>query len=272
MVDRQSLKEKRKGKENRTQVKGNTPTPTTMELENIQPSNLYPRTKPLRPVPRKQYFKKVTAFEATNPENALEQEAEEETDEEEEEDEEEENEVEVEEISEIENGIRKGREKEAFIKEMKSMEFPHLGIPYAWQPEIIQEERGEPAFHTNLVPVLALACAGPSHQFVIPQYLANILDSGMNPKAALEAPTFLAPSGMSFQQDIQVEKYVIDENILKKVDEFGQPFTEVDSQTAEDVGGFGAAVSLDNDWKMFGCVHPTKEGLAEGVSVLGSPR
>lgn len=179
-----------------------------------------------------------------------------------------ENEMEGENESKARSEERKGRRKEALTKENESREFPHLGLPIAWKPDVIPEERGEPAFHTNLVPVLVLTCVGPSNQFVIPQYLTNLLESGINPKAALEAPTFFAPSALSFQQDIQVEKYSIDDNILKKVRELGQPLTEVNSQTAEDLGGSGTAIVLKNDWQMFGGVHPSREGIAEGVAVL----
>lgn len=159
------------------------------------------------------------------------------------------------------------REEKA-IYEDESKEFPHLGIPDAWKSGTILEETDEPIFHTGLVPVLALACTGPSHSLAVPQYVTNILDSGMSPKAALESPTFLSPSPHSFQQDIQVEKYSIDDNVLLDVNEFGQLLTEVDSQTAEDVAGIGAAVTLNSDRKMLGCAHPSKGGLAEGVSVL----
>ncbi|KAL9969304.1 hypothetical protein ACROYT_G021503 [Oculina patagonica] len=159
------------------------------------------------------------------------------------------------------------REEKA-IYEGESKEFPHLGIPDAWKSGTILEETDEPIFHTGLVPVLALACTGPSHPLAVPQYITNILDSGMSPKAALESPTFLAPSPHSFQQDIQVEKYSIDDNVLLDVNESGQLLTEVDSQTADEVAGIGAAVTLNSDRKMLGCAHPSKGGLAEGVSVV----
>lgn len=119
-----------------------------------------------------------------------------------------------------------------------------------------------------LVPVLALTSTGPSQSFVIPQYLTSILDSGLNPKAALEAPTFLSPSPHSFQQDIQVEKFTIEDHVLQDVTEFGQPVSEVDSQTTEELAGNGAALTVKDGRKMLGCAHPSKTGFAEGVSVL----
>ena len=44
----------------------------------------------------------------------------------------------------------------------------------------------------------------------------------------------------------------------------------MDSQTAQEVAGFGAAISFSSGGKMLGCAHPTTEGLAEGVAVLES--
>ena len=146
-------------------------------------------------------------------------------------------------------------------------EFPHLGIPESWEVDL-SEPIDEEEFRVGLIPVLALACTGRSHPFAVPQYLTNILDSGMNPKAALEAPTFLAPFPHSYQHDIQVEKYAIDENILMGVDELGQSLREVDYQTAEDEAGIGVAITFDSRRKMLGCAHPYKEGFAEGVSEL----
>lgn len=226
-------------------------TPTTEEeLEELHPH-------PLKPVPRKSHSVKERLDVGVRPTDGVEER------------EEDENEIEEEETLEDEATEEEEIEEEEPIDEdHDSREFPHLGIPNAWEPDAILEERGEPVFHTGMVPVLALTCTGPSHPLVIPQYLTNILDSGMNPKAALEAPTFLSPSPQSFQQDIQVEKFAIDENILHDVGEFGQPLTEVDSQTAEEVAGIGAAVTLKSGGKMLGCAHPSRGGLAEGVSVL----
>lgn len=223
------------------------------ELEDIISTNHRPLTRPSKPI-AKEHEEEAT-HAATNHGNHPKNE-------------EVESEMEGENESKARSEERKGRRKEALTKENESREFPHLGLPIAWKPDAIPEERGEPAFHTNLVPVLVLTCVGPSNQFVIPQYLTNLLESGINPKAALEAPTFFAPSALSFQQDIQVEKYSIDDNILKKVRELGQPLTEVNSQTAEDLGGSGTAIVLKNDWQMFGGVHPSREGIAEGVAVL----
>lgn len=159
--------------------------------------------------------------------------------------------------------------EEEVIDEDEVKEFPHLGIPDVWRSGSVPDLVGESMLHHGpLVPVLAVTCTGPSQPVVIPQYLTSILDSGMNPKAALEAPTFLAPSPHSFQQDIQVEKFAIDENVLLDVKELGQPFTEVDSHTTEEMAGIGAAVKLNSDRKMLGCTHPFKDGFVEGVSHL----
>jgi len=243
------------------------PASTKDELEELHPTDSQVRPHPMKPVPRRPHYQKDRPDVTTNLTNG------------EEEGEEVENEIEEEEEEEKEETLGQEKEEGKILEEeeildeepneeRESKEFPHLGIPHAWEADTISEEKGEPAFHTGSVPVLALTCTGPSHPLVIPQYLTNILDSGMNPKAALEAPTFLVPSSQSFQQDIQVEKYAIDENILEEVGEFGQPLTEVDTQTAEEVAGIGAAITLSSDGKMLGCAHPSKEGLAEGVSVL----
>ena len=234
-------------------------TPTTVTKgghEEPHPTDPYLYPHPLKPVLRRPHSKVKRPYVAINSTDA------------EEEKEGEENEMEEEKEPSKETAEEKETEEEESVEENYSREFPHLGIPDAWEPEAIPEERGEPAFHTGLVPVLAMTCTGPSHALAIAQYLTNILDSGMNPKAALETPTFLVPSPHSFQQDIQVEKFTIDENILQQVEELGQPLTEVGSQTAEEVAGIGAAVTFNSSGKMLGCAHPSKEGLAEGVSVL----
>ena len=246
----------RDGVKTSTKVSSNRKTsiPTPMEeAEKLHPTQLHP----LKPVPRRAQPEN----EQPNVDMNL-------VDDDAEEDEEGEQEMEEEETLKEETDEGEEIREEELIKEHESREFPHLGIPDAWEPNTIPEERGELVFHTGLLPVLALTCTGPSHSFAIPQYLTNILNSGMNPKAALEAPTFLSSSPQSFQQDIQVEKYAIDENILQEVGEFGQSFTEVDSQTADDVAGIGAALTLNSGGKMLGCVHPSKGGFAEGVWVL----
>lgn len=160
------------------------------------------------------------------------------------------------------------QEKNIFNKE-EVKEFPHLGIPDVWRSGSLLDREATSMLHSiPLVPVLALTSTGPSQSFVIPQYLTSILDSGLNPKVALEAPTFLSPSPHSFQQDIQVEKFTIEDHVLLDVTEFGQPVSEVDSQTTEELAGNGAALTVKDGRKMLGCAHPSKTGFAEGVSVL----
>ena len=239
---------------NELPIHGEQPIPSTEELEEFEEphsTDPHPLTI-LRNHPTKEKHTDMTP----NPSHDKQEKEEEETEFEEE-------------IIEMESPTEgeATREKES-IDEDESKEYPHLGIPEAWKSGSLLDETDKPIVHTELVPVLALACIGPSHQMVVPQYLTNILDSGMNPKAALEAPTFLVPSPHSFQQDIQVEKYSIDDNVLLHVNEIGQLLTEVDSQTAEEVAGIGAAVTLNDDRKMLGCAHPSKGGLAEGVWVL----
>ena len=238
----------------KSSIRGEQSIPSTEELEefeDLQPIDPFP-LKILRNQPTEEEHPDIN----TIPSN------------EKQEREEEENELEEETKETEEPTEGEERQEEEAIDKDESKEFPHLGIPDAWKSGTMMNEVDETIFRAGLVPVLALACNGPSHPLVIPQYLTNILDSGMNPKAALEAPTFLAPSRDSFQQDIQVEKYTIDENVLQDMNEFGQQLTEVDQQTAEEVAGTGVAVTLDSDRKMVGCAHPSKGGLAEGLKVL----
>lgn len=239
---------------NKFSIRGKQSTPSTEEVEEFEelhPTDPFPLKTP-RNHPTEEEHPDMNTISSD----------------EKQEKEEEENEFEGE-IIETE-GTTEGEElqSEEAIDRDESKEFPHLGIPDAWKSGTSMDDVDETMFHAGLVPVLALACDGPSHPLVIPQYLTNMLDSGMNPKAALEAPTFLAPSPHSFQQDIQVEKYTIDENVLQDINEFGQELTEVDTQTAEAVAGTGVAVTLDSDRKMLGCSHPSSGGLAEGLRAL----
>ena len=230
------------------------PTETLEEVEELHPTDPFP-LKTTRNQPPEAEHPDVNTIPSNEKQER-------------EEEEENENEFEEETIETEEPTEGEERQKEEAIDKDESKEFPHLGIPDAWKSGTMMNDVDELMFRAGLVPVLALACNGPSHPLVIPQYLTNILDSGMNPKAALEAPTFLAPSPHSFQQDIQVEKYTIDENVLQDMNEIGQQLTEVDPQTAEEVAGTGVAVTLDSDRKMLGCAHPSKGGLAEGLKVL----
>ena len=238
---------------NKLSIQGEQSTPSTEELEEFEelhPTDSFPLKTPRNHQTEEEHPDINTIPSDEKQEREEENEFEEQT-------------IETEEPMEGEE-----LQKEEAIDKDESKEFPHLGIPDAWKSGTFMDEVDEAMLRAGLVPVLALACNGPSHPLVIPQYLTNILDSGMNPKAALEAPTFLAPSPHSFQQDIQVEKYTIDENILQDVNEFGQQLTVVDPQTAEAVAGTGVAVTLDSDRKMLGCAHPSKGGLAEGLRVL----
>lgn len=240
---------------NKLSLHGEESNPSTEELEEVE-EPLLPTTEshPLKVLPTHYTEDEHTDVNANSVDGKEESE---------EEESEEEFEEEIIETEEPEEEIR-----EEASDEDDSKEVPHLGIPDVWESDTNLEETDENIFHTGLVPVLALACTGPSHSVVVPQYVTNILDSGMNPKSALEAPTFLASSPHSYQQDIQVEKYTIDENVLLDVNEFGQLVTEVHSETAEEVAGIGAAVTLNSGGKMLGCAHPSKGGLAEGVWVL----
>lgn len=240
--------------QNKLSIHGERSTPSIEELEEYE--DLHPTDPFALKTPRSHQTGEEHPDITTNPTGAKQERKEEESEFEEE-------------ITETEEPTEgEERQKEEATDKDESKEFPHLGIPDAWKSGTVMDEVDESIFRAGLVPVLAMACNGPSHPLVIPQYLTNILDSGMNPKAALEAPTFLAPSPHSFQEDIQVEKYSIDENVLQDVNGFGQKLTEVEPQKAEEVAGTGVVVTLDSDRKMLGCAHPSKGGLAEGVRVL----
>ena len=47
-------------------------------------------------------------------------------------------------------------------------------------------------------PVMSLSVVGSSHPVDVPQYITSLLDSNMNPKEAMESPTFLLPSFSDF--------------------------------------------------------------------------
>ena len=120
-------------------------------------------------------------------------------------DDDEENELEE---NEDEQAVEEEESLKEVLRESNSREFPHGGIPEPQETQVISEERGEPSFHTGLIPVLAMACSGPSHALAIPQYLTNVLDSGMSPKAALESPIFLLSSPINERNPFSINDFI----------------------------------------------------------------
>ena len=76
-------------------------------------------------------------------------------------------------------------------------------------------------------PVMALSVVGESYPVVVPQYFTNLLDSGMNPKEAMESPTFLLPSFSDFFQAVPIEEFSVANNVLQEVRKMGQNETGI---------------------------------------------
>lgn len=114
-------------------------------------------------------------------------------------------------------------------------------------------------------PVMALSVVGSSYPVVVPQYATNLLDSKMNPKEAMEAPTFLLPSFSDFFQAVPIEEFSVDANVLRDVRDMGQGVTELEYMKAYGPIGLGVALTIEENGFMYGCTHPLRRGLAEGV-------
>ena len=114
-------------------------------------------------------------------------------------------------------------------------------------------------------PVMALSVVGSSYPAVVPQYVTNLLDSKMNPKESMEAPTFLHSSFTDFFQTVPIEEFSVDEKVLREVRDMGQGVTELEFLKADGSIGLGVALTIDGNRVMYGCTHPRRRGLAEGV-------
>ena len=85
-----------------------------------------------------------------------------------------------------------------FVKQTKPGERLAIGL----QPVItFKTENSTQA----LRPVMALSVVGSSYPVVVSQYVTNLLDSKLNPKEAMESPTFLLPSFSDFFQSVPLE-------------------------------------------------------------------
>ena len=114
-------------------------------------------------------------------------------------------------------------------------------------------------------PVMALSVVGSSYPAVVPQYVTNLLDSKMNPKESMEAPTFLHSSFTDFFQTVPIEEFSVDEKVLREVRDMGQGVTELEFLKADGSIGLGVVLTIDGNRVMYGCTHPRRRGLAEGV-------
>ena len=112
---------------------------------------------------------------------------------------------------------------------------------------------------------MVLSVVGEPYPVVVPQYFTNLLDSGKNPKEAMESPTFLLPSFSDFFQAVPIEEFSVANNVLQEVRKMGQNETELEYMKAFGPIGLGVALTIDDNGVMFGCTHPLRRGLAEGV-------
>ena len=151
----------------------------------------------------------------------------------------------------------------AFVKQTK----PGERLADGQQPAVVfksQQRSKDPSSSTSLKPVLALSVVGSSLSYVTPQRITAVLDSEMNPKQAIEAPSFYLPSPGSFEQDVRVAKNSFSEKLLDEVRAMGQEVTEVDDHAVREVFSPDVAITTDEKGNMYGCSNPITDGLAEG--------
>ena len=150
----------------------------------------------------------------------------------------------------------------AIFKSYVKQTSPGGRLPVALQPAIAfkSDESSE-----GRRPVMALSVVGSSYPIVVPQYVTNLLDSDMNPKEAMESPTFLLPEFSDFFQAVPIEEFSVAENVLQEVRDMGQGVTELEYLKAFGPIGLGVALTIDDNGVMYGCTHPLRRGLAEGV-------
>ena len=150
----------------------------------------------------------------------------------------------------------------AFVNRTK----PGERLPDGQQPAIVFKEQRRSSSEVASKPILALSVVGSSLSFVTPQRITLMLDHDMNPKQAIEAPTFYLPSPGSFQQDVRVAKNSFSEEILNEVRTMGQEVTEVDDHQVRTIFSPDVAITIDDKENMYGCSNPITDGLAEGIS------
>lgn len=150
----------------------------------------------------------------------------------------------------------------AIFKSFVKQTSPGGRLAVALQPAIAFKSDGPTQSRS---PVMALSVVGSSYPVVVPQYITSLLDSDMNPKEAMESPTFLLPSFSDFFQAVPIEEFSVDEKVLHEVRNMGQGVTEIEYLKAFGPIGLGVALTIDDNGIMYGCTHPLRRGLAEGV-------
>lgn len=116
-------------------------------------------------------------------------------------------------------------------------------------------------------PAMALAVVGKSLHEVTPQHVTSLLDRVMNPEQALACPQFMLPSLHSHYQDVQVQRYTIDENVLCEVREKGQDVKEINDLTAIQSYGLGVALTVSREGTRYAASTPYLDGIAEGENI-----
>jgi gamma-glutamyltranspeptidase/glutathione hydrolase len=97
-------------------------------------------------------------------------------------------------------------------------------------------------------PVLASSCIGQVHRETM-QRLVSVLDFGMEPQQALEAPWLMSPGGDFTEPIERVAEGQFDALLLQQVREMGQPVEELALTTDSllmDVG-YWIGVVIDSD-------------------------
>ena len=104
-------------------------------------------------------------------------------------------------------------------------------------------------------PKMALAVVGESLHEVTPQHMTSLLDKEMH------------PSLHSHYQDIQVQRYTIDENVLSEVRKKGQAVKEIDDLKARESYGLGVALKVSLTGNRYAASTPFLDGIAEGEEI-----
>lgn len=115
----------------------------------------------------------------------------------------------------------------------------------------------------QLKPVAALSVIGQSATEAILQYINNLLDNGMDAKQASDTPMFFSPTPSSSRQNVRLERFSFDLDVINDVRSRGQNVSEVMHKVGRVIAGFGAVLTV-KDNKVYGCSHADSEGLAEG--------
>lgn len=159
---------------------------------------------------------------------------------------------------------------------------PGNRLPSAVQPSIVFRSENKPENHEeqklkvelennevpnafyDLEPAMAVAVVGRSLRAVTPQHVTSLLDDQVSPDVALSRAQFMIPSTPSHGQDVQVQRYTIEENVLSEARKKGQPVKEIDDLTAKGSYGIGVALTVGHDGTRYAATTPYLDGIAEG--------